>query len=107
MATIGVLNDDCLYEVFKWLTLREKCAVERVKKNWSRVIRDMISGEDTLELFIEDPTPFGKPQGCPKAYYSSELEEFFETGFLNDEVEAFIQRFSILKNPLFVQAVLI
>lgn len=92
MTTITELNYDCLIEVFRWLTLPEKCGVQRVSRGWRRAVDDIVRGEERLELFMEDQTPFGKPSGYPYAYYSPELEDFFRTGVLNESVEAFFQK---------------
>lgn len=93
MAKINVLNNDCLFEVFSWLSLSEKCGVQRVKRKWKRINDDMISGEDTLELFMGNPAPYGKQRGFPNAYYPADLEHFFKTGALNNIFKVFLRKF--------------
>lgn len=94
MANIEVLNDDCLKEVFSWLTLQQKCAVQRVKRQWKRVIDEMIAEEDSLELVIRYPKPNHAVEGHPKAYYLKELEDIYKSGELNDVVKGFFRKFA-------------
>lgn len=91
-TTISDLNDDCFYQVFALLTLKEKCGVERVRKRWRGVIRDMLVNEDRLELIYHNEPRH--PVEHYNAYFSENLTSFFRTAVLNDEVVALFLRFT-------------
>lgn len=87
--TINDLDAVCLREVLACLTLKEKCGVERVGKNWQGFVRAMLVQEQRLELvYLYEPSHLSNHH----QYCSEKLADFFQTGVLNDEVVGLFHR---------------
>lgn len=88
-SNINTLNDDCLFEVFSQLSLAEKCLSSRVNRRWHRVIKDLVSVSESLELTKEDDKFFSDQIG-QVVFPPSELLDFV-IGILLEGMKTFLR----------------
>lgn len=93
MTAFGDLVDDCLFEVFKCLTLKEICGVQRVCRRWQLVTSDIIEEAEELEL-VSSNFESSELIEYKNAFWNPELNDFLKTGIIGENVGRFLQRFS-------------
>lgn len=93
---INALNDDCLVEVFKYLSFRQKVAVQRVCQRWQDVSQDMLASVE-LTIFY-DPYLITNWASTGEMFMSAETVYFNEQALdFNHWLKSFLAKFWGLK----------